>query len=57
MLYILSVSDINECAVYNGRCDHACTNTIGSYVCSCDSGYILNSDNHNCSGKYTISIY
>ncbi|KAJ7327685.1 dendrite reproteinration [Desmophyllum pertusum] len=33
------VTDINECAVSNGGCDQQCTNTPGSYQCSCRLGY------------------
>lgn len=33
--------DINECAIENGFCEHICTNTYGSYFCSCDAGYRL----------------
>ena len=43
--------DIDECSVYNGGCDHICTNTIGSYICSCDNGYTLDGNNLSCSGK------
>ena len=35
---MLSV-DINECDINNGGCQHICTNTNGSYNCSCRSGY------------------
>ncbi|EGC34621.1 hypothetical protein DICPUDRAFT_34701, partial [Dictyostelium purpureum] len=40
--------DINECATSNGGCAHTCTNSIGSFVCSCDAGYTLNSDKKGC---------
>ncbi|XP_065917828.1 uncharacterized protein [Dysidea avara] len=42
--------DINECASSNGGCQHNCTNTIGSYYCTCanPTGYTLNEDGHNC---------
>ena len=43
--------DINECDTDNGGCDHNCTDSIGSYDCSCDIGYILATDNHGCNGK------
>ena len=42
------VIDINECAKYDGGCQHNCTNTNGSYSCSCRAGYKLNEDQHNC---------
>ena len=43
--------DINECDDDNGGCDHVCTNTAGSYECSCNSGYSLALDNKGCSRK------
>ena len=33
--------DINECAINNGGCEHVCTNYVGNYTCSCNSGYAL----------------
>lgn len=33
------LKDFDECSVY-GICDQICTNTPGSYDCSCVSGYI-----------------
>ncbi|CAH1781849.1 unnamed protein product, partial [Owenia fusiformis] len=32
----------------NGGCDHTCSNTEGSYECSCNIGYALEDDNHGC---------
>ena len=44
-------ADIDECAVQNGGCDHSCSNTAGSYHCSCLSGYMLNTKvNGSCEG-------
>ena len=43
--------DINECSTNNGGCEHACANTDGSYVCSCNRGYELAANNHNCVGE------
>ena len=43
--------DINECNTNNGGCATTCTNTVGSYECSCNTGYELNNDLHNCNGK------
>lgn len=41
-------ADTNECAVDNGGCEHRCTNTRGSFTCSCDPGYKLQSDGQGC---------
>jgi len=34
-------SEVNECATSNGGCDSnaGCVNNVGSYSCSCDTGY------------------
>ncbi|XP_019614494.1 PREDICTED: uncharacterized protein LOC109462395 [Branchiostoma belcheri] len=43
-----SCSDIDECSNANGGCDHMCTNTMGSFQCSCVTGFTLNVDSHSC---------
>ena len=35
------LTDINECIEGTSGCAHNCTNTIGSYNCSCGAGLIL----------------
>lgn len=42
--------DQDECAIY-GTCSQTCTNTHGSYACSCVEGYILQPDNRSCKAK------
>ena len=55
---IPTIKDINECLESNGGCEDSCTNTVGSYTCSCQaSGYALSSDKHNCSGKLIFAIF
>ena len=43
-------TDINECANHNGECQQNCQNTIGSYSCSCLTGYLIDSNGYNCTG-------
>ena len=45
-------SDINECSFDNGGCEHICTDTDGSFVCSCNEGYELDLNGANCNGMY-----
>ncbi|XP_063788812.1 uromodulin-like [Pseudophryne corroboree] len=36
-------ADIDECAYsWSNNCSHTCTNTFGSYICNCASGYKKN---------------
>ena len=49
-LLIFSFKDINECASINGDCEQLCNNSIGSYWCSCLTGYTLDTNDMNCSG-------
>ena len=42
--------DINECDDNSDGCSHNCNNTDGSYECSCNNGYVLDSDGKRCSG-------
>ena len=45
------VSDIDECKAETDECSDDCVNNIGSYSCSCDLGYELDSDARTCVGK------
>ena len=41
--------DKDECADgKNGGCQHICRNTIGSYVCECNNGFVLHENGHDC---------
>ncbi|KAI6650448.1 Sushi, von Willebrand factor type A, EGF and pentraxin domain-containing protein 1-like [Oopsacas minuta] len=46
--------DVDECANSN-ICDHSCTNSYGSYECSCDTGYYLDLDGSSCN-EHILSI-
>ncbi|XP_071019188.1 thrombomodulin-like [Oncorhynchus clarkii lewisi] len=37
--------DVDEC--FMGPCEHGCTNTIGSYICSCFDGFISMTEDAN----------
>ena len=43
-------TDIDECS--SSPCGHTCTNTVGSYVCSCYDGYVLDGDGLSCNGQW-----
>ena len=45
-----TVSDINECTSGSHNCAQVCTNTAGSFTCSCNSGYTLAADRRTCEG-------
>ena len=45
--------DINECETSGHNCSQTCTNTPGSYTCSCRTGYEDNGYG-NCTGKTTL---
>ena len=47
----LLYSDVNECAELNGGCHQVCINVEGSFLCSCNDGYELHSDNITCTGE------
>ena len=53
-LYTYGISDchpdIDECE--EEPCAHICTNTIGSFKCSCRVGYLLQRDERNCTGNW-----
>ncbi|XP_062601606.1 uncharacterized protein LOC134263292 [Saccostrea cucullata] len=40
--------DIDECLEGQSGCDHICTNTPGSFRCTCYMGFTLNKDNSTC---------
>ena len=48
---VVHCTDINECSEGTSGCAQVCTNTIGSYNCSCNQGYHLEIDGQTCNGK------
>ena len=48
-------NDIDECLQDNGGCAQLCTNTPGSYECSCNTrGYRLHANKHQCIDENVI---
>ena len=47
--------DINECDTDNGGCNQTCTNTHGSFQCSCEEGFTLAADKLDCDGEFDLS--
>ena len=51
-VFVKSLSlDINECTADTDNCQQMCSNTQGSFSCSCRSGYTLDSNGRTCSGE------
>lgn len=46
--------DIDECSDGTSHCQQDCTNTVGSYICSCRDGYKLEFDGKTCDGNYLL---
>ena len=51
VLCLCILIDGDECTTGSHNCQHNCHNTLGSYFCSCQSGYDLNSDGRTCRGE------
>ena len=43
--------DIIECTEGTHNCLQLCVNTVGSYLCTCRTGYRLTSDSRSCNGN------
>ena len=54
-LVLLYYTDVNECDLSYCHTSAACTNTLGSYNCQCNSGYTGNGT--FCEGKWVINIW
>lgn len=44
------MKEYDECSRINHGCAQTCTNTLGSYMCTCRIGYELHSDGKSCEG-------
>ena len=50
-LFNVISADVNECLEEIDTCDQDCENIIGSYLCGCSSGFILDFNGKSCNGK------
>ena len=56
IITIIYIADIDECQVNSSVCNQVCTNSAGSYTCSCEQGYKLNTDNQ-CIGETILLVF
>ena len=49
--------DVNECSKVGVCSNGQCVNTIGSFQCNCDRGYILAMDMKTCEGRHVVSLH
>ena len=50
-------ADIDECVENNGGCDQICSNNLGSFTCSCQSGYTFDDVSNSCRGNLQTLIF
>jgi len=48
---VMVSTDVNECSTDNGGCQQLCSNRVGSYSCSCNTGFLLSPDGKICNGS------
>ena len=47
------ITDIDECRE-GSPCQQGCVNIVGSYACTCNSGYQLAADGRTCEGTFDL---
>lgn len=57
LYFFHTVAEINECLNGTDNCEQICTNTLGSFVCSCNEGFELEENGFSCKRKWTILAY
>ena len=55
VIYLHTILDINECLSGDHTCDHVCTNSPGSFVCTCNDNYELGDDRKTCFSEFVIT--
>ena len=55
LVYVCIITaDLDECGQNNGDCEQICTNYVGSYACSCQEGWIIDTNGKACNELYGI---
>ena len=49
--------EIDECSEGTHDCSQVCTNTNGSFICGCNSSYLLDIDGSTCNGMIISIAY
>lgn len=53
-IHLVCMTDVDECAESLSDCDDICINMIGSYVCDCNPGSHLGSDQRSCEPSKSV---
>ena len=56
LLFLFFSPDINECMLSPSVCEQSCTDTAGSFVCGCNIGFELQSDESSCIGEFSLNV-
>ena len=56
LIHLLLFQDVDECTNNNGGCEQMCSNTIGSFLCNCGTGYQLDRNGLNCNGELCMFL-
>ena len=47
-------ADVDECTEMTHMCTQNCHNSVGSYVCTCDEGFVISSNGTTCIGEFVV---
>lgn len=56
LIFVESVVDIDECSTDRRLCQPGiCKNTMGAFICDCDTGYSVKKGKTGCTGTSSVS--
>lgn len=54
---VFNYLDVDECALNGNICLHGhCENTVGSFTCKCQPGYVVQEDSTGCTGEFFLQL-